>query len=119
MGRTFDLVFDAVGKSSLAACRPLLERDGLYISTELGRMAQNPILAVTSRLRRGPGVRFPLPTSTEEDMAYVRERLASGAFRPVLDDHHYRLDEIVDAYRCVETGRKVGNVVVVVGDEDS
>jgi hypothetical protein len=37
--------------------------------------------------------------------------LESGAFRPLID-RRYRLEEIVEAYRHVETGQKIGNVVV-------
>ena len=37
--------------------------------------------------------------------------MASGEFRPVID-RRYPLDEIVEAYRYVETGQKVGNVVI-------
>jgi len=44
---------------------------------------------------------------------YFKGLLESGAFRPVID-RRYRLDEIVEAYRYVETGRKIGNVVIVV-----
>jgi NADPH:quinone reductase-like Zn-dependent oxidoreductase len=36
----------------------------------------------------------------------------SGAFTPLID-RTYPLDQIVEAYRYVETGRKVGNVVTV------
>ena len=42
---------------------------------------------------------------------YLRELMATGAFRPVLD-RTYPLDEIVEAYRYVETGQKMGNVVI-------
>jgi NADPH:quinone reductase-like Zn-dependent oxidoreductase len=37
--------------------------------------------------------------------------LGSGAFKPVID-RHYPLDDIREAYEYVETGRKVGNVVI-------
>ena len=43
--------------------------------------------------------------------SYFREVLESGAFRPLVDPR-YRLEEIVEAYRYVETGRKIGNVVI-------
>jgi Zinc-binding dehydrogenase len=43
--------------------------------------------------------------------SYFREMLESGAFRPLVD-RQYPLDEIVEAYRYVETGRKIGNVVI-------
>ena len=44
---------------------------------------------------------------------YFKELLESGAFRPLID-RRYRLEEIVEAYTYVETGRKIGNVVIIV-----
>ena len=49
----------------------------------------------------------------QETVQHLRELIATGRFRPVID-RAYPLDEIVDAYRCVETGQKVGNVVIQV-----
>ena len=43
LDETFDFVFDAVGKSSFGRCKPLLKENGIYISTELGRMAKTSI----------------------------------------------------------------------------
>jgi len=37
----FDVVFDAVGKSSFKKCKPLLHKGGIYMSTELGQFSQN------------------------------------------------------------------------------
>jgi NADPH:quinone reductase-like Zn-dependent oxidoreductase len=42
---------------------------------------------------------------------YLRKLIESGAFRPVID-RTYPLDQIVEAYRYVETGQKTGNVVI-------
>ena len=39
--------------------------------------------------------------------------MASGQFTPVID-RRYALDQIVEAYRYVETGQKIGNVVIIV-----
>ena len=43
-GETYDVVFDAVGKSSFRKCRKLVRRGGRYVSTDLGFMWQNPFL---------------------------------------------------------------------------
>ena len=48
---------------------------------------------------------------------YFRDLIDSGQFKPVID-RTYPLDRIVDAYRYVETGQKVGNVVVTVEHSD-
>jgi NADPH:quinone reductase-like Zn-dependent oxidoreductase len=50
---------------------------------------------------------------TPEVLEHLRSRLESGAFRPVLD-RTYPLEEIVDAYRYVESGQKVGSVLISV-----
>ncbi|MBE7447991.1 MAG: NAD(P)-dependent alcohol dehydrogenase [Kofleriaceae bacterium] len=113
-GETFDVVFDAVGKSSFAACRRLLVRGGIYVSTELGTMAQNPLLALFGPLCKLVGARrvlFPIPSCTQADLEFLRDRLARGELRPVID-RVYPLDDIVSAFRYVETGQKTGNVVI-------
>jgi len=109
----YDVVFDAVGKSSFGHCRRLLRPRGTYLSSDLGPLSQNPLLVLVTPLFRGRKVVFPFPRENQEMMSYLRRQLESGAFRPVID-RRYPLDEIVEAYRYVETGRKLGNVVVVV-----
>jgi NADPH:quinone reductase-like Zn-dependent oxidoreductase len=111
--RTYDMVFDAVGKSSFGRCRRLLKPGGGYYSTDLGPLSQNPLLALVTPLFGRRKVGFPLPKETPEVMAYLKRQIESGAFRPLID-RRYPLDEIVEAYRYVETGRKVGNVVITV-----
>ena len=110
----FDVVFDAVGKSSFGACRRLLRAGGVYVSTDLGPHAQNPMLALAGPALRVVGakrVAFPLPRATQDVIEFLRARLERGELRPVID-RTYVLDDIVEAFRYVESGRKTGNVVV-------
>jgi NADPH:quinone reductase-like Zn-dependent oxidoreductase len=109
----YDVVLDAVGKSSFGRCRRLLKSGGLYLSTDLGPLSLNPVLALVTPLFGGRRVRFAIPRQDQGTVAYVKERIESGTFRPITD-RRYRLDQIVEAYRYVETGRKVGNVVISV-----
>ena len=108
---TFDVVFDAVGKSSFGKCRPLLNKRGIYMSTELGYMCQNPSLAMITSLSGGKKLLFPLPTISKKDVVFLKELVETGKFKPVID-RTYPLEQIVDAYRYVETGQKVGNVII-------
>jgi NADPH:quinone reductase-like Zn-dependent oxidoreductase len=112
---TYDLVIDAVGKSSFGRCRRLLRPRGIYLSTDLGPLSQNPILALVTPLFGRRRVMFPIPTQRDpaEIMRYLKDLMESGAFKPVVD-RRYPLDQIVEAYRYVETGQKVGNVVITV-----
>ena len=114
LNKQFDIVFDAVGKSAFGKCKPLLKNKGVYMSTELGYMSQNPFLAIITPLLGGKKVLFPLPTIGKEDVLFLKELVETGKFRPVID-RHYPLEQIVEAYRYVETGQKTGNVVVTLG----
>jgi len=109
--QTYDAVLDSVGKSSFSQCKPLLKPGGVYLSSELGPLAQNPFLALIAPLHGGKKVRFPIPKHDQEMVGYFRGLLESGAFKPVID-RTYPLDQIVEAYRYVETGQKTGNVVI-------
>jgi NADPH:quinone reductase-like Zn-dependent oxidoreductase len=109
----YDVVLDAVGKSSFGRCRRLLKPGGVYLSSELGPLSLNPILALITPLFGGRKIMFPIPKDEPEMVRYFKELIESGAFRPLVD-RHYPLNQIVDAYRHVETGRKVGNVVISV-----
>jgi NADPH:quinone reductase-like Zn-dependent oxidoreductase len=109
--QSYDVVFDAAGKSSFARCKRLLKKKGIYLSTDLGPFPQNPILALVTPLLGGKKVLFPIPKHDQELVNYIRGLLESGAFKPLID-RRYPLDEIVEAYRYVETGQKIGNVVI-------
>ncbi len=50
-----------MGKSSFSQCKRLLKPDGIYISSELGPLAQNPFRAMIAPLHGGKKVMFPMP----------------------------------------------------------
>lgn len=111
--RKFDFIFDAVGKSTFGRCKPLLKKKGIYVSTELGRNGENIPLALLTPFSGGRKVIFPIPTFSPDDMRFLQELVSNGDFKPVID-RYYPLDQIVEAYRYVETGEKIGNVVIQV-----
>ncbi len=109
--KTFDFIFDAVGKSSYGKCKPLLNERGIYISTELGKNSENILLALTTPLLGGKKLLFPLPTINKKDVVFLKELVETGKYKPVID-RKYRLEQILEAYKYVETGQKTGNVVI-------
>ena len=111
LNKKFDIVFDAVGKSSFGKCKPILKDKGIYMSTEFGYMAQNPFLAMITPILGGKKVLFPLPSIMKEDVRFFKELAEKGKFRPLID-RSYPMDQIVEAYKYVETGQKIGNVVL-------
>jgi NADPH:quinone reductase-like Zn-dependent oxidoreductase len=116
--QSYDVVLDAVGKSSFGRCRRLLKPSGIYLSSDLGPLSQNPILALITPVFGGKKVVFPIPPRyRQERVRQFKEMIESGEFKPVID-RRYRLDQIVEAYRYVETGQKVGNVVISVAPQN-
>jgi NADPH:quinone reductase-like Zn-dependent oxidoreductase len=107
----YDVVLDSVGKSSFSQCKRLLKPRGIYISSELGPLAQNPFRALIGPLHGGKKVMFPIPKHDQAMVGHFKNLIESGELRPVID-RTYPLDQIVDAYRYVETGQKTGNVVI-------
>jgi NADPH:quinone reductase-like Zn-dependent oxidoreductase len=107
----FDFIFDAVGKSSFGKCKPLLLGNGIYISTELGKNAENIYLALITPILGGKKVLFPIPNIKKEDVVFLKNLVEAGEYKPLLD-RQYPLEQIVEAYKYVETGQKRGNVVI-------
>ncbi len=111
--KRYDLIFDAVGKTSFGKCKSLLKEKGIYISTELGKNAENIFYALTTTFSSGKKVLFPIPTISKDDVIYLKGLVEKGAFKPVID-RHYKLEQIVEAYKYVESGQKIGNVIIQV-----
>jgi len=114
-GKTYDVIFDAVGKNSFRRCHRSLKPGGIYISMDLGFMYHVPLLALVTRFVGSKRATVGIGRYRKEDLLLVRELVETGKYRPVID-RTYELDEIVEAARYVETGQKTGNVVLRVGE---
>lgn len=114
---TYDVVFDAVGKSTFAACRAALKPGGIYLTTV-------PSLAILLHMLRGKrtdGTRAKLATTglrataeKAKDMAVLKQLIEAGVLRGVID-RTYPLSEIAAAHRYVEAGTKAGDVIITIG----
>lgn len=107
----YDLVFDAVGKTTYPACRPLLKPDGAYYSSDLGPWGQTAWLAIWSAITRSRRVVIGMPRDPREVFAFLGDMLADGRYRAVIDSH-FAFDDISAAYAYVATEQKTGIVVV-------
>jgi len=121
----YDFIFDTVGKSSFTKCKPVLQPGGVYISSELGWMAQNiffalitPIFANLPGRRVGKRVIFPIPSDTKGSLLFIKNLVEQGKFNTVID-RKYPLEQISEAFSYVETGQKTGNVVITVEDKNN
>lgn len=109
----YDLVFDAVGKTSFGKCKPVLTEKGIYISTELGKNSENIRFAISTSFFKGKRVLFPIPTFSHDDLNFLKTLVEKKIYRPVLD-RIFKFEEMHEAYHFVETGQKIGNVVITV-----
>jgi len=83
----FDIIFDAVGKTSKSACKNLLKPDGKYVSVT-GSPAKNP-----------------------NDLLFLKNLIESGKLKTTID-RRYKLEQIREAHSYVEQYHKKGNVVI-------
>ncbi|MCL2308044.1 MAG: NAD(P)-dependent alcohol dehydrogenase [Proteobacteria bacterium] len=85
----FDIVFDAVGKTTKEQCASLLISGGHYINI----------------------CGLDIASERKEQLEFLRRRFEEGKYKATID-RVYSLDEVVEAHRYVDTGRKKGNVVL-------
>jgi NADPH:quinone reductase-like Zn-dependent oxidoreductase len=110
-GETYDFIFDAVGKLSFRHCRDSLKRGGSYLATDGFR---NLILGPWTRLIGDKKVVFHIPPQyAKQDLHLIKKLIETGRYRAVID-RSYRLEEVIEAARYVETQQKTGNVVLAV-----
>jgi NADPH:quinone reductase-like Zn-dependent oxidoreductase len=112
----FDFIMDAVGKTDFNSCKPLLQKKGIYISSELGKNGENIFYALFTPLFRRKKVLFPIPTMNKEIILFLKQRAELGNLTPVID-RVYNMNQIVEAYTYEESGNKTGNVILSIINE--
>jgi NADPH:quinone reductase-like Zn-dependent oxidoreductase len=112
-GRTYDVVFDAVGKHSFRRCRRSLKPGGTYVDTDPGFMWHVPLLALVSRWIGNKKVALGITKYSKKDVLLLKGLIEAGKYRAVID-RAYPLEDVVEATQYVETGQKTGNVVLTI-----
>jgi NADPH:quinone reductase-like Zn-dependent oxidoreductase len=114
-GKTYDIIFDTVGKLSFSECKGSLTDEGVYLST-----VPTPVIMLQALwpAKSGKKVKFAAaglrPASEKiKDLVFLTELIEAGKIKPVIDKC-YPLEQMAEAHRYVETGHKKGNVVITV-----
>lgn len=107
-GERFDVVFDTVGNISAKSGRPLLTENGVLLLAVAGL---GELLTARGNVKAGSASEDPANVAT------VLQLTADGVLDPLIESAH-PLDDIADAYRRIDSGRKVGNIVVQPGVSD-
>lgn len=114
-GRTYDVIFDTVGKSSFQRCKGSLEKNGCYLPT-VGLM--NYALALWTSIFGGKRVKSGMSISKAEALVFIKDLVEAGEIQTVID-RHYPLEQIAEAHKYVEKGHKKGNAVIAVSQNSS
>ena len=119
-GKTYDVIFDTVGKRSFSECKGSLTDEGIYLAT-----VPTPAIVLQALWSAKSGskkVRFAaagLRPAREKikDLVFLTELIEAGKITAVID-RCYPLEQIIEAHRYVEQGHKKGNVVITVAHSD-
>ncbi len=108
-GETYDVIVDTVGTAPFSRSKNSLKEGGrlLLVLAGLPDMLPIPWVQMTSskKIIAGPAA------ERVEDLLFLATLAETGAFEPVID-RHYPFAQIADAHRYVDSGRKIGNVIV-------
>jgi len=108
-GETYDVIFDAVGKSSFSGCMRSLKKEGIYLHAVAA-----PAISIRMRWTSITSSKKPIGGTAipkTENLIFLKELIEAGKIKPVID-RRYPLEQIVEAHRYAEKGHKKGNVVI-------
>jgi NADPH:quinone reductase-like Zn-dependent oxidoreductase len=110
-GETYDVVFDAVGKSSFSRCKSSLKENGIYLAT----VPEATVLFQTLWTSKVGTKRVKMEGAPArlDNLIFLKELIEAGHLGTVID-RRYPLEQIAEAFRYVEKGHKKGNVVITV-----
>jgi NADPH:quinone reductase-like Zn-dependent oxidoreductase len=108
-GETYDVIFDVVGKLSISRSKAWLKPNGTFLLANPGpaQLVQGLWTRMTGRRK----VVMQPASGTTEDLIFLKELAEAGELKPVID-RRYPLEQIAEAHRYVETGQKMGHVVL-------
>jgi len=114
-GETYDVIFDAVGKSSFLHCKGALKENGVYLDTlpKLSTILQMMWTSMISSKK----VKMGGAPAKVENLISLRELIETEVLKTVID-RQYPLDQIIEAFEYVEGGHKKGNVIITVEHDE-
>ena len=110
-GETYDLILDAVGKTSFSSCKKSLKQKGIYLPVVMNLTELVQILWTS--MTGGKKIKGGVAGASVEDLDFFKELAEAGKLKPVID-RCYPLEQTAEAFRYVEKGHKKGNVVITV-----
>ena len=114
-GKTYDVIIDTVGVATYSHCKQALTPTGclLLVAADLPAMLQALWISIFGSQKIIVGTAI----GKAEDLQFLAKLAEAGLYKPTIDQR-YPFDQMAKAHRYVDTGRKVGNVVVVLDHEE-
>lgn len=113
-GETYDIIFDAVGKITYSHSKKSLKPNGIFLSAGMGLGVIRHVIWTSfmgSKKAKIMATGLRPPQERVKDLRLLKELMEDGTIKPVID-RSYPLEQIQEAHRYVDTGRKKGNVVI-------
>lgn len=114
LGKTYDVIFDIVGKNSFSDCIKSLNDTGIYLfanATAFRSIRAQRLSKKTNKQAIGGTVDYK-----SEDFLYLKKLAEEGKLKTVIDKT-YPLERMAEAHKYVDSGQKKGNVIVKVVDK--
>ena len=113
---TYDVVFDMVPTSSYRACMRVLKQNGRYFTgnPRLSVMLRTAVTNLFTDKRAG----FAFARESKEELETLRDMIEAGEINTIVDKV-FPMDQASDAHRLVETERRIGAIVIAVGEPAS
>jgi NADPH:quinone reductase-like Zn-dependent oxidoreductase len=119
-GRTYDIIFDTVGKLSFSKCKDSLTDESIYLATvPTPAIVLQALWTAKSSSKKVKFMAAGLRPAREKikDFVFLTEVIEAGKLKSAID-RVYPLEQMAEAHRYVEQGHKKGNVVITVGTTD-
>lgn len=112
---TYDVIFDAIGKSSFTQCRKALKANGKYLTTVPNLNIIFHML-LTNRFTKKKAIFDATGLSQNlEKLEFLKKLVLSKKLKAVID-RKYKMEDVVNAHIYVEAGHKKGQVILTISD---
>ena len=115
-GKTYDVIFDILGKSSFRKVKQALTPQGRYLRASFKMREVYQALWASLRGGKGKRVVVALASESQDALVHIRELAEAGVLHPLID-RRFSMENAADAHRYVENGSKQGSVVIVTEPE--
>ncbi|MFK8005839.1 MAG: NAD(P)-dependent alcohol dehydrogenase [Saprospiraceae bacterium] len=113
-GKTYDIIYDTVGKSSFSKCKKSLKKDGAYISPVLGMTLLLQVIRTSifgKKKAKFSATGMLSLAKTKVFLKKIKELFETGKLKTIIDTR-YNLEDVAEAHKYIDKGHKKGNVVI-------